>query len=103
MARETVIEGVVLAVREREFEGFTNRRTGEQVPGGTSRVLWLGESFTEDPVGVKVSGTESGLLVGLERGQSVVATCAVYINDNAERLVLRAIKLGAKAVPGRAA
>jgi len=30
-------------------------------------------------------------------------TCAVYINDNAERLVLRSIKPGAKSAPVRAA
>ena len=98
MARETVVDGVVLAVREREFEGFTNRRTGEQVPGGISRVLWLGEAFDQDPVGIKVSGTEAHLLVGLERGQAITATCAVYINDNQERLVLRAVGTAPRAV-----
>jgi hypothetical protein len=92
MARETIIEGVVLAVREREFQGFTNRATGEQVPSGISRMLWLGEAFDQDPVGVKVSVNEAHLLPGLQRGQDVRVSCALYAprhQGESEQLVLR--------------
>lgn len=74
------LDGVVLAVSERPYD-FVDRKTGERVTG-TTRTLWLGVSFDEDPQAVKFRDEDVAAVARLKRGDTVSAHCDVFANNN---------------------
>ena len=101
MAEVTAVEGVALAYVEREYGSFLNRQTGEMVPGGVTRTLWLGKGFGEEPLQVRVPEAQAENVQGLQRGVELLCHCELYANNN--RLSYRLVSVEPKRASGRSA
>lgn len=86
------VSGVLVALVERAYEGFTDSN-GRQVQGGVTRAAWVVEDPSQDPVRIRVPDVELfGELRRLGNGGALVpVVIACELRANRNRLEYRAV------------